>query len=160
MNPSSVTAMSAFHGTATSLNQHICGAYLGHPRDIPDALPSDRVLKNLPEKFTNVKPRYLPPKVPMYKVNSGGKASASKDFELSQDCLNEDHKWLEHVKTTQDSDPVNLSWAAYHASCTREKKEHPDLSALLLVWRDDSKSPAMIKHSLDVEDAVAYLNPG
>ena len=56
VNPSSATAMSAFHGTATSLNQYICGAYPGHPRDIPDALPSDRVLKNLPEKFTNVKP--------------------------------------------------------------------------------------------------------
>ena len=161
VNPSSATVMSTFLGTAASLNQHICGGYSGCPRDIPDALPSDRVLKNLPEKFTNVKPGYLPPKVPMCKVNSGGKASASKDFELSQDCPNEDHKWLKHVKTTQDSDPVNLSWAAYHASRATEKKQHPNLSALLPVWRDDSKSPAMIKHSLDVvKDAVAYLNPG
>ena len=117
--------------------------------------------ENLPEKFTNVKLGYLPPNVPMCKVTSGGKASASKDFELSQNCLNEDHKWLEHVKTTQDSDPVNLSWAAYHASHATEKKQHPNLSALLLVWRDDSKSPAMIKHSLNVvKDAVAYLNLG
>ena len=84
--------MYAFHGTATSLNQPICGGYSGRPRDITDALPSNRVLKNLPEKFTNVKPGYLPPKVPMRKVNSGGKASASKDFEFLQDCPNEDHK--------------------------------------------------------------------
>ena len=61
----------------------------------------------------------------------------------------------------QDSDPVNLSCADYHASCATEKKQHPNLSALLPVWRDDSKSPAMIKYSLDVvKDAVAYLNPG
>ena len=34
-------------------------------------------------------------------------------------------------------------------------------TALLPVWRDDSKSAAIIKHSLDVvKDAVAYLNPG
>ena len=161
VNPSSATAMSAFHGTATSLNQHICGGYSGHPRDIPDALPSNRVLKNLPEKFTNVKPGYLPPKFPMCKLNSGGKVSVSKDFKLSQDCLNEDYKWLEHLKTTQDSDPLNLSWSAYHVSSATEKKQHPELSALLPVWRDDSKSPAMIKHSLDVvKDAVAHLNTG
>ena len=76
---------------------------------MPDALPSDRVLKNLPEKFTNMKLGYLPPKVPTCKVNLGGKASASKDFELLQHYLNEHHKWFKHVKTIQDSDPVNLS---------------------------------------------------
>ena len=52
VNPSSATAMSALHETATSLNQYICGGYSGGPH-IPDALRSDRVLKNLPEKFTN-----------------------------------------------------------------------------------------------------------
>ena len=83
VNPSSATAMTAFHGTSTSLNQHICGGYSGCPRDILDALTSDRVIKNLPEKFTNVKPGYIPPKIPMCKVNSGGKAGASKYFELS-----------------------------------------------------------------------------
>ena len=56
---------------------------------------------------------------------------------------------------------MNLSWEAYHVSRATEKKQHLDLSALLPVWRDDSKSPAVIKHSLDVvKDAVAYLNPG
>ena len=83
VNPSSATAMTAFHGIATSLNQHICGGYFGCPCDIPDALTSDRFVKNLPEKLTNVKLGYLPHKVPMCKVNSGGKASASKDFQLS-----------------------------------------------------------------------------
>ena len=82
VNLSSATAVSAFHGTAKSLNQHICGGYSGCPGDIPDALTSDRDVKNLPEKFTNVKPGYLPPKVPMCQVNLSGKASASKDFEL------------------------------------------------------------------------------
>ena len=83
VNPSFATAMTAFHETATSLNQYICGECSGFSRDIPDALTSDRVVKNY---------YYLPPKVPMCKINSGGKASASKDFELSQDCLNEDEK--------------------------------------------------------------------
>ena len=56
---------------------------------------------------------------------------------------------------------MNLSWAAYHASRATEKAQHLDFSAVLPVWRDDSKFPAIIKQSLDVvKDAVAYLNPG
>ena len=97
----------------------------------------------------------------MRKLNSSDNARVSDDSDLSQDCLNVDREWLEHVKATQGSDPENLSWAAYHASRSTNEKQCPDLSALLPVWKDDSKSPAMIKHSLDVVmDAVAYLNPG
>ena len=160
VNTSSATAMSAFHGTATSVNQHINGGNSGRSRDIPEGLPSSTVLKNLPEKFTNVKPGYLPPRVPICKVASCGSFNASGDFNLSEDCLNADRKWLEHVKGTEGSDAANISWATYHASQLTEKKQNPDLSALLPVWRDDSKSPAMIMHSLDVvKDAVTYLNP-
>ena len=75
VNPSSATAMTAFHGTAASLKQHICGGYYGCPRDIPDALTSGRVVKNLPKKFTNMKPGYLQPMGPMCKFNSGGKVA-------------------------------------------------------------------------------------
>ena len=42
-----------------------------------------------------------------------------------------------------------------------EKKKYSNLSALLPLWRDDSKSPAMIKHLLDIaKDVVTYLNHG
>ena len=56
VNPSSATAMSAFHRTATSLNQHVHDCNFGQSRHIPDGLSSSTVLKNLPEAFTNVKP--------------------------------------------------------------------------------------------------------
>ena len=73
-----------------------------------------------------------------------------QDFEQLQNFLNATLKWLEHVKSIQViSDPENLSWAAYHASNSAEKKQHPNLSALLLVLRDEAKSPTMIKHSLE-----------
>ena len=159
VNPSSATAMSAFYGTATSLNQHVHDCNFGRSRNIPDGLSSSTVLKNLPEAFTNVKPSYLPSKVSMRKLNLSGNAHVSDDSDLVQDCLNTDREWLEHVKAAQGSDPENLSWAAYHASQSTNEKQYPDSSALLPVWKDDSKSPAMIKHSLDiVMDAVAYLN--
>ena len=161
VNPSSATAMSAFHGTATSLNQHVHDCNFERSRNIPDGLSSSTVLKNLPEAFTNVKPSHLPPKVSKRKLNSSDNAHVSDDSDLSQDCLNADREWLEHVKATQGSDPENISWAAYHASRSTNEEQYPDLSAVLPVWKDDSKSPAMIKHSLDVVmDAVAYLNPG
>ena len=49
VNPSSATAMSAFHRTATSLNQHVHDCNFGQSRNIPDGLSSSTVLKNLPE---------------------------------------------------------------------------------------------------------------
>ena len=122
VNPSSATAMSAFHGTATSLNQHVHDCNFGRSRNLPDGLSSSTVLKNLPEAFANVKPSYLPPKVSMRKLNSSDNAHVSDDSDLSQDCLNADHEWLEHVKATQGSDPENLSWAAYHASWSTSKR--------------------------------------
>ena len=161
VNPSSAIAMSAFHGTATSLNQHVHDCNFRWSRNIRDGLSSSTVLKNLPQAFTNVKPSYLLLKVSMRKLNSSDNAHVSDDSDLSQDCLNADREWLEHVKATQGSDPENLSWAAYHASWSTNEKQYPDLSVLLPVWKDDSKSPAMIKHSLDVVmDVAAYLNPG
>ena len=40
VNPSSANAMSAFHGTATSFNQHVHDCNFGRSRNIPDGLSS------------------------------------------------------------------------------------------------------------------------
>ena len=38
--------------------------------------------------------------------------------------------------------------------------KQPDISAMLLIWRDDSESPDTTKHLLDVLiHATGYLNP-
>ena len=69
-------------------------------------------------------------------------------------------KWLDYLQTAHNGEKTNISWAAYHASRS-DKRELSDVSALLPLWRDSSKLPAMIKHSLNiVRDAVAFLNPG
>ena len=58
-----------------------------------------------------------------------------------------------------------ISWAAYHASqqqTTRSSEEtNVDLTSLLLLFHDEAKSVAMIRHSMNiVRTAVHILNPG
>ena len=81
-------------------------------------------------------------------------------YSLARLSSNPDDLWLDHVKKEHSSSPEGVSWAAFHAS-NADKIPHADISSLFPVWRDNSKSPAMIKHFLDtVKDAVEYLNPG
>ena len=51
-----------------------------------------------------------------------------------------------------------MLWSAFHANNIESQKLHADLSALLPLFQEDSKSPAMIRHALDViKQAVVYL---
>ena len=57
-----------------------------------------------------------------------------------------------------DSDS-NISWAAYHASHQSAQDSPPILGAMLPLFNEDSKSIAMIRHSMDViKQAVQKLN--
>ena len=52
-----------------------------------------------------------------------------------------------------------MSWSAFHANSIESQKLHADLSALLPLFEEDFKSPAMIRHALDViKEAVVYSN--
>ena len=54
----------------------------------------------------------------------------------------------------------NISWAAYHASHQTAQDSPPTLGAMLPLFDEDSKSVAMIYHSMDViKQAVQKLNP-
>lgn len=73
-------------------------------------------------------------------------------------------RWLQHVAESND-DSISItsavSWSAFHARRQPEKDFAPSLSALLPLFEDDSKSVAMIKHSMDViKSTVQVLNPG
>ena len=57
------------------------------------------------------------------------------------------------------NDNTNLSWAAYHANRQESAGVLPVITALLPLFPDDSKSVAMIRHSMDViRQAVILLN--
>ena len=56
-------------------------------------------------------------------------------------------------------DQLDLTWAGFHAERSNREKFSPDSTALLPLFREASKSSAMIKHSLDViKKAVTFLN--
>lgn len=62
------------------------------------------------------------------------------------------------IKVSGDS---NVSWASYHASHQPEQDITPDVSALLPLFQEQSKSIAMMRHSMDViQQAIEHLNPG
>ena len=53
-----------------------------------------------------------------------------------------------------------MPWSIFHAKKYISPKAVPHISAMLPIWRDNSKSPATIKHTLDVlGPAIDYLNP-
>lgn len=55
----------------------------------------------------------------------------------------------------------NISWAAYHANKQVVQDRPPTVTAMLPLFNEDSKSMAMIRHSMDVVKlAVQELNPG
>ena len=87
-------------------------------------------------------------------------ANAFGDYSLAQISSNPDNLWLDHVTREHSSNPEDVFWAAFHAS-NADKIPYADISSLYPVWRDNSKSSVMIKHSLDtVKDAVKYTNLG
>lgn len=54
----------------------------------------------------------------------------------------------------------NISWAAYHANQQPVQDCLPTITAMLPLFPDDSKSVAMIRHSMDmIKKAVQELNP-
>ena len=59
-------------------------------------------------------------------------------------------------------DNMKISWAAFHASQLESHRQSPvDMSSLLPLFKEEAKSAAMIRRSLDViQSVVAHLNPG
>lgn len=73
------------------------------------------------------------------------------------------YRWLNYVNDiihTEEPIAEDLSWSAYHASKQKTEKES-DISVLLPLFQEDSKSVAMIKHGMDVvKQATDYINVG
>ena len=144
----SALATTSFHGTAASINQHPKAINQGTPREAPNIQNTKaQALKDLPTSYTEVPPFYLPDEV---KQPSFRKPD-TPDHDPVADHL-EDEEWLSH--------PDQSSWAVYH-SRSREPATSKDISAMLPILRDDSKSPATIKHMLNVLiQSISFLNPG
>ena len=138
----------SLHGTAASINQHPTGINQGTPREVPAIQKKkSESLKDLPTWYTEVSPFHLTNEIttPEFKKPNIPVHAENKE-------ILEDEKWLE--------DPDQSSWAVYHSKC-REPATCKDTSAMMPILRDDSKSPATIKHLINVLiQSINFLNPG
>ena len=150
VNPQSSTASTSLHGTAASINQHLDINNVGVARFIQEALPAGNKLKLLPSHYTEVPPCYLPSTV---EIPESDQPCSQLNFDGLQKVIDNEQLWLQEGGHT--------SWAVFHDKRSKENKQHADLSALLPIWRDDSKSPSTIRHTIEIiAQAVKHLNPG
>ena len=113
----------------------------------------------LPESYTDVPPIVIKTKElkpPKDEYNRNHTVTAIPTHSLED--------WLLNAKKVIDDETSayhdNSSWSAFNASKQESAISCADQSVMLPLFRDDSKSHAMIKHSMDVlEKAVHHLNP-
>ncbi|KAL5005325.1 hypothetical protein ScPMuIL_018781 [Solemya velum] len=153
-NTSSTTATDSFHVTGISLFQCLSSENTGLTRLRENVYienqSSSKSLQELPEFYTVVHPVNVPKKdATVPRVNG---PVISEGHTIQQE-LQKENGWLQTVdeKYLEDvDDNTNLSWAAYHAKNQEDREVIPAISALLPLFPDDSKSVAMIRHSMDV----------
>ena len=73
------------------------------------------------------------------------------------------YSWLVHVDNIMtsggDTNSSNISWSAFHAK-NQDSEKQVDISVLLPLFREGSKSATMIRHSMKVvKQAVDHVNP-
>ena len=62
-------------------------------------------------------------------------------------ALDTNQSWLKHVSDVVESQATDVSWSVYHVS---KQSSHPQTDITLPLLREDSKSPAMVRHVIDV----------
>ena len=97
------------------------------------------------------------PLKPTAKISEEDMILQSQNFKGTSD----EEDWLAFVdENIFDNAPHNLSWEAYHASRERASKKSPCITSLLPLFKDDSKSPSMVRHGFDViRRTTNFLNP-
>lgn len=165
-NPSATTAKGSFHGTGISLFQHPTENNPAETRRVT-RICSDAIAKTsispVTEEYASVRPSVLPkekPDVPEANV------TFNDEMKALPVALDTNQTWLKHVSDVveqsgdDESQAMDVSWSVYHAS---KQSSHPqtDTTSLLPPFREDSNSPAMVRHVIDViRKAVEFLNPG
>lgn len=92
--------------------------------------------------------------------NSG---SITGKVQVLDDALRTEIRWLQsvHQNIVDASTNYNISWAAYHASLLPPQDPTSAISVIMPLFPDESKSAAMIRHSMDViRRSVQQVNPG
>lgn len=163
-NPTAATANESFHGTGTSLIQHL-------PNDCPGCERNTLVINSslsrsvapLPSHYTNVPPASIKSKDFIAPPVDGVVQPIT--FQTIVEAKVEEQNWLNTVMAVSRKETLEstdwISWSAFHASIQEAVIPPPAINALLPLFLDSAHSIAMIKHSMSVvQAAVQHVNPG
>lgn len=124
----------------------------------------EKKLKSLPKEYIDIQPTILNKNIEIRQPNilHGLPLGQAALPSIEDETYFSETKWLDYVRDCIEKSQqgvLDLSWAGFHASKIEKTNDIPDATALLLLFKESSKSPAMIKHALDViANAVTYLN--
>ncbi|CAH3022098.1 unnamed protein product [Porites evermanni] len=112
----------------------------------------------LTEEYASVRPFVFPREKPEANV------TFNDEMKALPVALDTNQSWLKHVSVVveqsgdDESQATDVSWSVYHAS---KRSSHPQTDITFPLFREDSKSPAMVRHVIDViRKAVEFLSPG
>jgi hypothetical protein len=155
-NPSATTATTSFHGTSISIFQHPTAQNEGILQEPCRIDCKVKKISNLPDSYTNVRP-----------ASFGGKVPSPPQIEKPPDLpclvLKPEYEWLQKVSLSEavNSDRLDISWSAHHASMKRGPQFKVTITSLLPLLREQAHSVATICHCLDkIRAVVSHLNPG
>jgi hypothetical protein len=163
-NPSSNTARDSFHGTGISLFQNRKKETDGTKRERANLQPgtANKKIPQLPETYTILTPVAFKKKDPEIPETTGPLTCNTAPLEAA---LEDETKWQKNTQRLINQQVQNIddpiAWAAFHSNEKQSRNFDVTITSLLPLFPDDSKSVAMIRHSMDViKQAVEHLNPG
>ncbi len=75
-----------------------------------------------------------------------------------------ENSWVKHSLTLVEKEELardnTIAWSACNALLQALSEDPPALCALLPLFYEKAATPAMVKHGMDVRQAIEYLNPG
>ena len=163
-NPSSMTAHDSFHGTAISAIQHPTHDCPGIDRGVLvlENGTSVRTVAPLPSSYTEVPPAALKKKEFTVPPLQGLMIPSSLQTVIQG--RKDEFDWLKAVMVSLEKERPEkdewLSWAAYHASLQKAEVPPAAITAMLPMFLESAHSVAMVKHSMDIIQAVTkHVNP-
>ena len=160
-NPSSSTALSAFHGTSISIFQHPKIMRGQTQLQLENDIEKSSVPLELPSYYTEICPtKSKIPEYPLQRTNT-------EDYSNNAQKLLEDNGWLQNLHCWESSEveiPLfeRVSWSAYNAKKLERNEALPTtLSTLLPLLKESITSTATVAHTMKIVKLILqHVNPG
>ena len=156
-NPSSTTAVKAFHGTSISIFQHPETALESMQTDLKVDIEDSSTKIELPESYTTLSPTKT-------KSQEYSLQTVNWNNESTHEAKDEMKDWLEHLMHLNEEDSSSdikdrFSWSGFHSKRSASSPVK-STSTLLPLLNESVNSTAMLRHTMGVvKQILLKLNP-